>query len=155
MASEWSDAWLYIIGPLVGGVLAAVSYWYLFVEGPGVDEPRRPRPARKGLRQDVNPPRNDFAASGTAACDHYGPGGPSLEPVRPMTALWIVPTASRKVRHETGHLLAELHAVAVADLPLLLQVLRVRDAQAHLHAPDEVERRSTTRPGAAARSCSC
>ena len=25
-------------------------------------------------------------------------------------------------------------------MPLLLQVLRVRDAQPHLHAPDEVER---------------
>jgi MIP family channel proteins len=33
VSGDWDDAWLYIIGPLVGGVLGAISYWYLFVEG--------------------------------------------------------------------------------------------------------------------------
>ena len=48
--------WVYIVGPLGGGVLAAVTYWYLFVEGPrGLTA--EPEAGPKGLRQDVNPPR--------------------------------------------------------------------------------------------------
>jgi MIP family channel proteins len=34
VGTEWHDFWLYILGPLAGGVLAALIYWYLFVEGP-------------------------------------------------------------------------------------------------------------------------
>jgi glycerol uptake facilitator protein len=56
VATEWTDWWLYIIGPLGGGVLAAVLYWYLFVEGPGL-RAATPETGPKGLRQDVNPPR--------------------------------------------------------------------------------------------------
>jgi MIP family channel proteins len=56
VASEWDDFWLYIIGPLAGGALAAIIYWYLFVEGPGV-RAATPETGPKGLRQDVNPPR--------------------------------------------------------------------------------------------------
>lgn len=51
-----NDWWLYIVGPLGGGVLAAIAYWYLFVEGPGV-RAATPETGPKGLRQDVNPPR--------------------------------------------------------------------------------------------------
>ena len=36
------------------------------------------------------------------------------------------------------HVQPEPHTLAFAYLPVLLQVLRVRDAQAHLHEPDEV-----------------
>lgn len=32
VANEWDDFWVYIVGPVVGGVLAALLYWYLFVE---------------------------------------------------------------------------------------------------------------------------
>ncbi len=56
VGSQWDDFWLYIVGPLGGGVLAAVLYWYLFVEGPGV-RAAEPEAGPKGLRQDVNPPR--------------------------------------------------------------------------------------------------
>jgi glycerol uptake facilitator-like aquaporin len=48
--SAWSDAWVYYVGPLVGGVLAALAYEYLYLRplapipvGPpetGLDEPR-------------------------------------------------------------------------------------------------------------------
>jgi MIP family channel proteins len=55
VASQWDDAWLYIISPVVGGVLAALIYWNLFVEGPGV-RAATPETGPKGLRQDVNPP---------------------------------------------------------------------------------------------------
>jgi glycerol uptake facilitator protein len=56
VGTQWDDFWLYILGPLGGGVLAAVLYWYLFVEGPGV-RAATPETGPKGLRQDVNPPR--------------------------------------------------------------------------------------------------
>lgn len=56
VASKWTDAWVYIVGPLAGGVLAAVIYWYLFVEGPGI-RAATPETGPKGLRQDVNPPQ--------------------------------------------------------------------------------------------------
>jgi glycerol uptake facilitator protein len=52
-----NDWWLYIIGPLGGGVLAAIAYWYLFVEGPTGLRAATPETGPKGLRQDVNPPR--------------------------------------------------------------------------------------------------
>jgi aquaporin-4 len=32
VSGTWDDAWLYIIAPVVGGVLAALAYWNLFVE---------------------------------------------------------------------------------------------------------------------------
>jgi MIP family channel proteins len=47
---------IYIFGPIVGAVLAALTYWYLFVEGPPV-RAATPETGPKGLRQDVNPPR--------------------------------------------------------------------------------------------------
>jgi MIP family channel proteins len=56
VASKWTDWWLYIIGPVAGGVLAALVYWYLFVEGPIV-RAAVPEAGPKGLRQDVHPPR--------------------------------------------------------------------------------------------------
>jgi MIP family channel proteins len=56
VGTQWDDFWLYIVGPLGGGVLAAVLYWYLFVEGP-VARVAEPEAGPKGLRQDVNPPR--------------------------------------------------------------------------------------------------
>jgi glycerol uptake facilitator-like aquaporin len=56
VSGEWNTPLLYIFAPIVGGVLAALTYWYLFVEGP---RPRAatPETGPKGLRQDVNPPR--------------------------------------------------------------------------------------------------
>jgi MIP family channel proteins len=56
VGTQWDDWWLYIVGPLGGGVLAAVLYWYLFVEGP-MARVAEPEAGPKGLRQDVNPPR--------------------------------------------------------------------------------------------------
>jgi MIP family channel proteins len=55
VSGEWNTPLLYIFAPLVGGVLAALTYWYLFVEGPGI-RAATPETGPKGLRQDVNPP---------------------------------------------------------------------------------------------------
>jgi MIP family channel proteins len=56
VSNHWTDAWLYILGPIVGGVLAAVIYWYLFVEA-GTFRAATPEAGPSGLRQDVNPRR--------------------------------------------------------------------------------------------------
>jgi MIP family channel proteins len=56
VSGEWNTPLLYIFAPIVGGVLAALTYWYLFVEGPPV-RAATPETGPKGLRQDVNPPR--------------------------------------------------------------------------------------------------
>jgi MIP family channel proteins len=53
VSSHWDDAWLYIIAPVIGGVIAAQLYWMLFVERGAAT----PEAGPKGLRQDVNPPR--------------------------------------------------------------------------------------------------
>jgi glycerol uptake facilitator protein len=56
VSGEFDDFWLYILGPLVGGVLAALIYWALFVEGRlGAVPPPEAGPV--GLRQDVPPAR--------------------------------------------------------------------------------------------------
>jgi MIP family channel proteins len=56
VSGHWDDAWLYFIGPVVGGVLAALLYWNLFVEG-RFGRAAVPEAGPAGLRQDVNPPR--------------------------------------------------------------------------------------------------
>ena len=56
VSGEWNTPLLYIFAPLVGAVLAALIYWYLFVEGPTI-RAATPETGPKGLRQDVNPPQ--------------------------------------------------------------------------------------------------
>jgi MIP family channel proteins len=54
VSGYWHDWWIYIVGPGVGGVLAAVIYWALFVEGRiGPVDTADAGPV--GLRQDVPP----------------------------------------------------------------------------------------------------
>ena len=55
VSSTWDDAWLYIIAPVIGGVLGAITYWYLFVETK-LGRTATPETGPKGLRQDVHPP---------------------------------------------------------------------------------------------------
>jgi MIP family channel proteins len=55
VAGEWNVPLLYIFAPIVGAVLAALSYWYLFVERPPF-RAATPETGPKGLRQDVSPP---------------------------------------------------------------------------------------------------
>jgi len=56
VSGEWNSPLLYIFAPIVGGVLAALIYWYAFVEAPRV-RAATPETGPKGLRQDVNPPQ--------------------------------------------------------------------------------------------------
>jgi glycerol uptake facilitator protein len=57
VSGSWDDAWLYIIGPLVGGVLGAITYWTLFVEGRLGGPTAAPGAGPAGLRQDAPTPR--------------------------------------------------------------------------------------------------
>ncbi len=54
VSGSWDDAWLYIVGPLVGGLLGAVTYWYLFVEARLGGPRAAPGAGPAGLRQDVD-----------------------------------------------------------------------------------------------------
>jgi aquaporin Z len=29
--SDWTNWWVWIVGPIAGGIIAAVAYWYLFL----------------------------------------------------------------------------------------------------------------------------
>jgi glycerol uptake facilitator-like aquaporin len=52
VAGQWDDFWLYIVGPVVGGTLGAITYWYLFVEGRFGGQ-AAPGAGPTGLRQDA------------------------------------------------------------------------------------------------------
>ena len=56
VSGSWDDAWLYIVGPLVGGVLGAITYWFLFVEGRLGGPTAAPGAGPAGLRQDAPRP---------------------------------------------------------------------------------------------------
>jgi glycerol uptake facilitator protein len=53
VGNHWTDAWLYVVGPIVGAVLGAVTYWYLFVEGRFGGPRATPGAGPTGLRQDA------------------------------------------------------------------------------------------------------
>ena len=95
VAGEWDDAWVYIIGPIVGGVLGALVYWYLFVEGPAA-APRLPRRgpracARTSTRRLGASPERRGGGSGRQGAEPHvrvrpplvGPGWTPLDFVRP------------------------------------------------------------------------
>jgi MIP family channel proteins len=52
VAGHWTDAWLYIVGPVVGAVLGALAYWYLFVDS-RFGRTATPGAGPTGLRQDA------------------------------------------------------------------------------------------------------
>jgi MIP family channel proteins len=52
VSGHWTDAWLYVVGPSVGGVLGALAYWYLFVDT-RFGRMAAPGAGPTGLRQDA------------------------------------------------------------------------------------------------------
>ena len=118
VGEEFGGVWPYLVGPLVGALLAAALL-------PLRDlAPARPTRLRSGRRA---------AAHGDCRGKSGGRRAPDRRPSSRRALAWP--------GDAPGHLLAQLHALAVAHLPVLLQVLRVRHAPAHIHAPEEVERR--------------
>jgi aquaporin Z len=39
VSGRWSDWWVFVLGPLAGGIVAAVAYWWLFLRGPAPATP--------------------------------------------------------------------------------------------------------------------
>ena len=70
VSGEWNTPLLYIFAPIVGGVLAALTYWYLFVEGPRpARRRRRPGPRACGRTSTRRAERQAITGTG-------GKGGP-------------------------------------------------------------------------------
>ena len=134
VGNHFTDAWVYILGPLVGGLLAAarLQVHHRADQRPGAGDGRHRRPTRPG----------PAGRRGAAAAAVERPGRPSAlsppggiagfaRPGRPL--LGPRPDAERDpfasvAGDAQGHLLAQLHALAVEDVSVLLQVLRLRDA---------------------------
>lgn len=36
---DWTNWWVWIVGPVAGGIIAGVGYWYVFLKGNGPDTP--------------------------------------------------------------------------------------------------------------------
>ena len=96
------DSWPYVVGPIVGALLAWLVYSFV-IAGPqyaeGAEPPTLGRPRGRPGGQ--------------------GRRGPRAQQVG-RASVWT---------RAPGHLQPQLHALAVAHLPVLLQVLRVRDPQ--------------------------
>jgi aquaporin Z len=55
LAGRWTDFWVYIAGPLAGGVIAAALYWFTYLRTRDVSAPRTETPIGGG------PEEEDFA----------------------------------------------------------------------------------------------
>ena len=103
VASEWSDHWVYWVGPLIGGVLASVVYQVVFIRRAEVEQPRlryeegsATRPTRKigGLKEvDIFRELSDEQIDQVAACGrrpHMSAGEVFGKEGQPGDALFIV-----------------------------------------------------------------
>src|SRR3954466_6198004 len=76
-----------------------------------------------------------FAVTVAGRTSLTSPNSPPALPPQPASAITTRRRAGKRTSvwwraHAQGHVLAQRHAFALADVPLPLQVLRVRDAQA-------------------------
>ena len=116
IGDEFGGVWPYLLGPIVGALLAAALV-PLRDRGPavrargGAPDVRRPggRPGRQG-RGDAGAVRLATPVQ-TSACGRPRGG-------RSHSVAWAL--------NAPHHLFAQLHALALADVPVLLQVLRLR-----------------------------
>ena len=144
VGNHFADAWAYILGPIVGGLLAAAVYKFIIEPSSGPVQELADTVARAARRR---PPAR------RRRCGSPGPGGPPPRASgrhRELSGSRLSEQAAARVRsagsgrgrveakpataslalpcNAQGHLLAQLHALAVEDVPVLLQVLRLRDA---------------------------
>jgi MIP family channel proteins len=54
VSGKWTDFWVYILGPLAGGVIAAEVYWFLFLRGRDVSAPMTETPIGGGPAGDLD-----------------------------------------------------------------------------------------------------
>ena len=53
LAWQWKDFWIYIAGPLAGGIVAASVYWFSFLRGRLVTAPRTDTPIGGGPEEEL------------------------------------------------------------------------------------------------------
>ena len=53
VTGEWTDFWIYVAGPLAGGIIAASIYWFSFLRGRVVVAPRTETPIGGGPEEDL------------------------------------------------------------------------------------------------------
>ena len=53
LAWQWKDFWIYIAGPLAGGIVAASVYWFSFLRGRVVTAPRTETPIGGGPEEEL------------------------------------------------------------------------------------------------------
>jgi glycerol uptake facilitator-like aquaporin len=53
VVGQWTDFWVYVIGPVTGGVAAASLYLFVFLRGREVAAPRTETPIGGGPEEDL------------------------------------------------------------------------------------------------------
>ena len=53
VAAKWTDFWVYLAGPLSGGIIAAAVYWFAFLRGRDVAVPRTETPIGGGPEEEL------------------------------------------------------------------------------------------------------
>ena len=112
VGNEWGGVWPYLVGPIVGSLLAAAVFRFVLEPGGAAAD----RVARAGSSPPVRRTTSRLTLSRRSASTALTPGRARR------------PGGCSSLRGAPGHLLAELHPLPLAHLPVLLQVLRFRDA---------------------------
>jgi MIP family channel proteins len=78
---EWKDFWIYLAGPLAGGIVAASIYWFSFLRGRVVTAPRTETPIGGGPEEELPTGRaSDVTLSEESPPEEAGSEAPPAQP---------------------------------------------------------------------------